>query len=155
MYDFPETEKKLQSRISSYKSALLKEQQKFGHVNDGGGKRYLLFVLYFVLNDLGKTADYIEWYEQEFSDDVGEPIQKLCWALSLRRMGNEAGAKKMLAETMLSNLYIIPAVLGQTIDEYDMWHASSDGDIGYIDNMPRKVVASITEAEIKWLSRRV
>ena len=152
MYDFPETEKKLKSRISSYKSALLKEQQKFGYVNDGGGKRYLLFVLYFVLNDLGKTADYIEWYEKEFSDDVGEPIQKLCWALSLRRMGNEAGAKKMLAETMLSNLYIIPAVLGQTIDEYDMWHASSDGDIGYVDNMPREVVASITEAEIKWLS---
>jgi hypothetical protein len=78
------------------------------------------------LNDLGKTANYIEWYEKEFSDDVGEPIQKLCWALSLRRRGNEAGAQNMLAETMLSNLYIIPAVLGQTIDEYDMWQASSD-----------------------------
>jgi hypothetical protein len=36
MYDFPETEKKLKSRISSYKSALLKEQRKFGYVNDGG-----------------------------------------------------------------------------------------------------------------------
>jgi hypothetical protein len=43
-------------------------------------------------------------------------------------------------------------VLGQTIDEYDMWHASSDGAVGYIDNMPREVVASITEAEIEWLS---
>ena len=153
MYDFPETEKKLKSRISSYKSALLKEKQKFGYVNDGGGKRYLLFVLYFVLNDLGKTADYIEWYEKEFSDDAGEPIQKLCWALSLKRMDNEAGAKKMLAETMLSNLYIIPKLLGQAIDEYDMWHASSDGDIGYANNIPRQVVASISETEIQWLSQ--
>jgi len=151
MYDFPETEKKLKSRISSYKSSLLKEKKKFGYVDDGAGKRYLLFSLYFVLNDLQETKDYIKWYEKEFSDDIGEPIQKLCWALSLRRMGNEKEAKKMLAETMLSNLYIIPKLLDQEIDEFDIWHSSSDQNIGYFSYLPREVIASITEAEIQWL----
>jgi len=151
MYDFPETEKKLKSRISSYKSSLLKEKKKFGYVDDGAGKRYLLFSLYFVLNDLRETKDYIKWYAKEFSDDIGEPIQKLCWALSLRRMGNEKEAKKMLAETMLSNLYIIPKLLGHEIDEYDIWHSSSDQNIGYFSYLPREVTASITEAEIQWL----
>jgi hypothetical protein len=151
MYNFPETEKKLKSRISSYKSSLLKEKKKFGHVDDGEGKRYLLFSLHFVLNDIRETRDYIEWYEKEFSDDIGEPIQKLCWAFSLRRMDNEVRAKKMLAETMLSNLYIIPKILNQEIKEYDIWHSSSDGYIGYVNYMPREVIASITEAEIQWV----
>ena len=151
MYDFPETEKKLKSRISSYRSALLKEKKKFGYVNDGAGKRYLLFSLCFVLNDPEEMKDYIKWYEEEFSDDVGEPIQKLCWALSLLRMANEPEAMKMLAETMLSNLYIIPTLLGKEIEEYDIWYSSSDqriGDVGYI---PKEVIASIAEVETKWL----
>ena len=151
MYNFPETKKKLKSRISSYKSSLLKEKKKFGYVDDGEGKRYLLFPLYFVLNDIEETKDYIKWYEKEFSDDIGEPIQKLCWALILRRMGNELEAKKMLAETMLSNLYIIPKLLGHEIKEYDIRHSSSDQDIGYFSYLPKEVTASITEIETKWL----
>jgi len=151
MYNFPDTEKKLKSRISSYKSSLLKEKKKFGYVDDGAGKRYLLFSLYFVLNDLKETKDYIKWYEKEFSDDIGEPIQKLCWALSLQRMENDMEAKKMLAETMLSNLYIIPKILGHEIDEYDIWHSSSDQNIVYFSYLPKEVTDSITEAEINWL----
>lgn len=151
MYNFPETEKKLKSRTSSYKSSLLKEKKKFGYVDDGEGKRYLLFSLYFVLNDIGETKDYIEWYEKEFADDIGEPIQKLCWALSLKRMGSDVEAKKMLAETMLSNLYIMPKLLGDEIEEHDIWYSSSDGHIGHVSNIPKEVIVSITEAEIQWV----
>ena len=129
---------------------MLKEKKKFGHVDDGEGNRYLLFSLYFVLNEIVETKDYIEWYEKEFSDDIGEPIQKLCWALSLRRMNDEAGAKRMLAETMLSNLYIIPKLLNREIGEYDIWHSLSDQHLGYVDYIPKEVISSITEEEIQW-----
>ena len=154
MYNFPKTEKKLKSQISSYKSSLLKEKMKFGFVHDGQGNRYLLFTLCLVLNDIEETKDYIKWYEKEFSDDIGEPIQKLCWALSLRRMDDEVGARKILAETMLANLYIIPKLLDQEIAEYDIWHPSSDGYIGYADYIPKEVIASITEAETQWLRQQ-
>ena len=153
MYNFPKTEKTLKNRISSYKSSLLKEKKKFGYVNDGEGKRYLLFSLYLVLNNIEEARDYIEWYDNEFSDDVGEPIQKLCWTLILRRMGREAEARKMLAETMLSNLYIIPKVLDKAIEQHDIWHSSSDSHIGYVEYMPKEVAASITEAEISWINQ--
>ena len=153
MYNFPETKKKIKSRIASYKSSLMKEKKKFGYVDDSAGKRYLLFSLYFVLNEIEETKDYIEWYEKEFSDDVGEPIQKLCWALSLRRMNDEAGARKMLAETMFSNLYIIPKILDQNVEEYDIWHSSSDQHIEYVDYAPKEVIAAITEAEIQWINQ--
>lgn len=151
MFNFPETEKKLKSRISSYKSALNKEKKTYGYINDGGGKRYLLFSLYFVLNDLKKSENYFEWYATEFSDDVGEPIQKLCWALSLHRMGKVKEAKLKLAELMLSNLYIIPKIINKKVKEYDIWHSSSDADIDYIDYLPQEVRTSIQQSEVDWM----
>jgi hypothetical protein len=154
MYNFPETTKALKSRIASYRSSLLKEKKRFGHVNDGDGMRYLLFSLYFVLNDTKETKDYIEWYEEEFSDDMGEPIQKLCWALSLRRMNDEKEAKKLLAETMLTNLYILPKVLDRKIERYDIWHPSSDQSPGYVGYLPKEVISAITEEEKRWISQQ-
>ena len=69
-------------------------------------------------------------------------------------MGDEVGARKILAETMLANLYIIPKLLDQEIAEYDIWHPSSDGYIGYADYIPKEVIASITEAETQWLRQQ-
>ena len=64
--NFPDTDKKLKSTISRYKSALNKEKKTHGHINDGAGKRYLLFALYFVLNDLKKSEGYFQWYKNSF-----------------------------------------------------------------------------------------
>jgi len=153
MLSFPETENKLRSRISSYNSALNKEKKSYGHINDGSGKRYLLFSLYFVLNDLKKSEDYFEWYMKEFPDDVGEPIQKLCWALSLYRMGKNDKAKYKLAELMISNLYIIPYIWGQEVQEYDIWHSSSDEHIDYVDYIPEEVKGKIRQSEIEWMKK--
>jgi len=152
MYDFPKTEKTLKKRIASYKASLLKEKREYGHVNDGAGKRYLLFPMYLVLNSTKESQDYIDWYEKEFPDDAGEPIQKLCWALMLRRIGKETEARRMLAEAMLANLYILPKVLGKRIAAYDIWHSSSDAQINYVEYMPHEALGSLTEEDIQWIS---
>ena len=154
MYDFPNTEKALKKRISSYKASLLKEKKEFGHVNDGAGKRYLLFPMCMVLNNAKAAQDYIAWYEDEFSDDVGEPIQKLCWAIILKRIGKEKEGRKMLAETMLANLYLIPRILGEKMAPYDIWHPSSDAQMHYVEYMPKEVLASLTQAETQWMSHK-
>ncbi|MCP4683005.1 MAG: hypothetical protein GY864_11785 [Desulfobacterales bacterium] len=151
MISFPDTEKKLRSVISRYKSALSKEKREHGYINDGSGKRYLLFYFYFILDDLNKSQEYFEWYNKEFSDDVGEPIQKLCWALSLYRMKKEDAAKHMLADAMLSNLYLIPSIMGQEIKEYDIWHSSSDEDIDYVEYIPEEIRMNIKDSEIQWM----
>ena len=151
MFNLPDTEKKLKSRISSYKSALNKEKRIYGHINDGGGKRYSLFILYFLLNDLKKAYAYFEWYKEEFPDDVGEPIQKLCWAISLHRMENDDEAEYMLAELMLSNLYIIPLIIGRDVKEYNMWHSSTDAFADYFEYIPAEVLKSIKETEVMWM----
>ncbi len=104
MYSFPNSDEKLKKRISSYKSSFNKEKKIHGYVRDGSGKRYVLFWFYLVLNDLKKSYEYIKWYEKEFPDDIGEPAQKLCWAITLYRLNNIDKAKFMLADLMFSNL---------------------------------------------------
>jgi hypothetical protein len=152
MFTIPDTEKKLRTRISSYKSALNKEKRTFGHVNDGGGKRYLLFPLYFVLGDMKRAAEYFDWYAAEFDDDVGEPIQKLCWALGLHRMGRDEEARRRLADLMLTNLYMIPHVLGRPVEPLDIWHASNDAELDYVEYLPDEVQQKIAESELAWVA---
>lgn len=148
---FPDTEKKIKSRISSYKSSLKKEKNNFGSISDGSGKRYMLFELYLVLNDLDKFAQYIEWYDAEFPDDAGHPTQKLCRAVGLHRMEKLEAANYALAEAMLANLYLIPRLLGENIQEYDIWHSSSDGAKDYYEYISSEVLAEISELEIDWM----
>ena len=151
MFSFPDTEQKLKRKISSYKSSFKKERANIGFINDGAGKRYILFSLYFVLNDLSKSQEYFTWYEKEFPDDVGEPIQKLCWALSLQRMKKDCEAKYMLGDLMLSNLFMIPHVLGEGVAKYDMWHSSNYKYLDYLSYIPEEVLDSINEPDFNWM----
>jgi hypothetical protein len=151
MISFPKTDKELKKRISSYKSSLSKEKKNYGYIRDGSGKRYVLFYLYFVLNDLAKSEANYEWYQKEFPDDSGEPVQKLCWAISLHRMGKELAAKQMLGETMLSNLYLLPFIIGETVEEYDIWHASNFDQVDYVNHTPDEVIESIRTDEALWI----
>ena len=150
--DFPDTEQKVRARISRYRSSLNREKRDHGFISDGDGKRYLLFSFYFLLGDLNKAEQYFHWYESELPDDVGEPFQLLCWALLLFRMGKEAQAKHKLAQAMLSNLYLIPSILGRDIDKYDMWHSSNDQDIDCVQHFPLQVIDEIRLSEIEWLT---
>lgn len=152
MFTIPSEEKKLRSRISSYLSALKREKKQHGFIHDGGGKRYSLFCLCFVLNDLKKSREYFEWYKAEFPDYVGDPIQKLCWALSLHRMKEDASARYALADLMLSNLYMIPHLIGLSIQKYDMWHSSNLEDIDYLEYIPEEIRGCIQPSEMVWMS---
>ena len=152
MVRFPKTEKGLRSRISSYRAAMQKEQRTYGAINDGSGNRYVLFWLHFLLDDVKAAKTYFRWYEKQFDDDVGEPVQKLCWSLSVHRMGDEKKAKYLLADLMLSNLYFIPRVLGTQIDRQDIWHASNDAEQDYADDIPIEILNAVTDAERSWIA---
>ncbi len=145
------TEKRIRTKISSYKSGMSRDKKIYGSINDGAGKRYVLFSLYFQLNDLKKSEEYFKWYEKEFEDDSGEPVQKLCWAVSLYRMGKIEQAEYRLADLMLSNLYVIPKILGRDIKEYDIWHSSSEKFIDYFDYFPIEVLEALTQEDKNWI----
>jgi len=128
-----------------------KEKRTFGYISDGYGKRYLIFWMYFVLGDLKGACTYMRWYEKTFEDDVGEPVHKLCWGLLLRRLGKDEKAKYILADLMLSNLYVIPKVIGEPIEPYRIRFGSNYADFEYAQEIPIEILNGITDEDRNWI----
>lgn len=112
--------------------ALRKEQEQFGSISDGGGKRYLAGIYYVLAGESEKSREYFSWFESEFADDVGEPVFLLCWALSAHESGNAEEARHRFQLAMLSNLYLVPYLVGKPIEEFDMWHSSNQDRADYL-----------------------
>ena len=101
-------QKKYRDRANRARRELFKEKGKLGAISDGSGKRYRVCV-YFVLSDAPeKAAEFLEWFEQEFADDIGEPAFLLYAALAYYRMGSLRKARRYLLDAMLSNIYLLP-----------------------------------------------
>ena len=144
--------KKIRSRLRSYERKLQKEKREHGFYRDGAGKRYQIGPHYMLLGDNEGALAAFQWFEKEFSDDVGEPAHLLCWSLALHREGDELGAARKLRRTMLSNLYLVPHLLGSPIAELEIRHASSNADPSYIEYIPEAVLQLWTDAERGWAS---
>jgi len=61
MDDFPRDPKKIRTRIRRYERALRQEQERFGHIGDGYGKRYLLGPLYLLMGDTQGALQSYAW----------------------------------------------------------------------------------------------
>jgi hypothetical protein len=143
---------KIRSRLRSYERKLEKEKKEHGFYRDGAGKRYLIGPHYLLLGEDEGALAAFEWFEREFDDDIGKPDHSLCWSLALYRSGNEIGAAKKLRQAMLSNVYLVPHLLGSPVDELDIWHGSSDAKPSYVEYIHEPYLRLWTEAERKWAS---
>ncbi len=143
---------KIRSRLRSYERKLHKERKEHGFYRDGAGKRYQIGPHYMLLGDNEGALDAFQWFEREFSDDVGEPGHLLCWSLALHRAGNEIGAARKLRQTMFCNLYLVPHLLGSPIAELAIWHGSSDAEPSYVEYVPEAYLLLWTDGEREWAS---
>ncbi len=148
----PKTPKGLSSRITKIRSQLSSFKREYGFIDDGSGARYYLFYLYFLLGDNRRSSEYIRWFEKEFPDDANEPTQLLCWAFILHRGGKDGERK--LAETMLSNIYLLPHILGGRMAKADMWHSCSDEDPEYLEWVPAEIIEAITTEDKTWIEEQ-
>lgn len=151
----PKTEKGKLNRIESYRKVFKKEKRIHHFISDGQGNRYLIFLLYYLLDKDEDAVKYIKWYSKQFDDDSGEPIQFLCWALILKRLGKYGDARKKLAEHYQSNFYIIPKLLNRKISKFDFWHSSNYEEIDFFDYIPEEILNGLTEDELLWLAKEV
>ena len=149
----PKTPRGLRNQIDRIRGKLSDFEMEHGSIDDSSGDRYYLFYLYFVLDDVQSSSEYIRWYEQKFPNDMGEPFQLLCWTLIVHRMGLDAD--RLLARTMLSNVHLIPRLLGQpTSTARDDWHAITFEESEYLDSAPEEVIAAITEEDRLWIGEK-
>lgn len=147
---FPGEPKKIRARITRYERELRKERDKFGYIGDGHGKRYLLGPLYLLMDDVEGAVRSYEWFEQTFPDDIGEPVHFLCWSLALYRAEDREGAAQKLRRAMLSNLYLIPHLLGRAQDELDISHGSNYEEQEFLDYVPPEIWGLWDESERAW-----
>jgi hypothetical protein len=78
MYDFPQDPKKIRTRMRSDERALRREQERFGFIRDGAGKRYMLGPLYVLMDDMEGALQSLAWFAQTFPDDSGERLHFWC-----------------------------------------------------------------------------
>ncbi len=150
MADSDSDKQKIRSRLRSYERKLQKEKKEYGFYRDGAGKRYQVGPHYMLLGDLDGALAAFQWFDREFDDDVGVPEHFLCWSLALHRAGNEIGAAKKLRQTMFSNLYLVPRLLGSPIAELDIWHGSSDAELSHAEYVPKAYLQLWTKEERDW-----
>jgi hypothetical protein len=150
MDDFPQDPTKIRARIRRYERALRREQASYGFINDGGGKRYLLGPLYLLMGDTAGAVQSFTWFAQTFPDDSGDPLHSLCWALALHRVGDLEHATVKLRQTMLSNLYLLPRLLGMAQEHIDMWYPPNWTDKAYSESIPNAVLALWEPAALHW-----
>lgn len=117
-------QKKYRDRANRARRKLLKEKEMFGGISDGSGKRYRVCVDYVRSDAPKKAAAFMDWFHQEFPDDIGEPAFFLYAAIAYYRIGMMKKARGYLLDAMLSNIYMLPYLSGQPLPRQDMWHPS-------------------------------
>ena len=150
MSTFPDNPKKIKERINRYERELRREYQTHDFIRDGYGKRYLLGPLYLTLGDLSGALASFQWFEQMFPDDIGDPLHYLCWTLTLYRSGDTAAAVLKLRQTMFSNLYLIPHLLGLAQEKLDIYYGSNLDEQDYLQYVPPEIWALWDELALQW-----
>lgn len=146
--------KRYRDRAARAMRELLAEQKKYGHIHDGGGKRYLVGVYYLLAGELQKSVAAFDWLFAEFPDDIGEPVCHLYSALAAFRNGQLAVARAKLRDTMLSNIYLLPGIVGKKVSAEGVWHSSNQQREDYLDDVG-EFFGEPNPQEREWIAREL
>lgn len=147
----PTDPRKIKAQITRYERELRKEYETHRFIDDSSGKRYLLAPLYLLLGDVAGAVKSFAWFEQMFPDDMGEPAHMLCWTLALYRAGDMNGASHKLLQTMLSNLYLLPQLIGHKQPRLNIWHGSNIEDKAYLQYIPPEIWKLWDAGALQWV----
>ena len=150
MSPFPTEPKNIKAKINRYERELRKEYEAHKYIDDSSGKRYLLGPFYLLLGDVDGAFKSFAWFEQMFPDDMGEPFHTLCWALALYRAGDMTGASQKLLQTMLSNLYLLPQLLGHKQPRLNIWHGSNIEEKDYFEYIQPEIWTLWDTGALEW-----
>lgn len=142
--------KKFRDRATRAAHELKKEKSIHGHINDGAGRRYRIGVYFLLAGDLEKSTEAFDWFYDEFPDDIGEPVFCLYGALAAYRSGERHKARIRLLETMLSNIFLLPFLIGQRLGTPDVWHPSNRQQESYLLEI-EEFLFEPTDEERSWI----
>ncbi len=142
----------IRDRIKRHERDLRKEKKLFGGFDDSSGTRYLLAPYYTLLSEWRGAVKSNKWFEKNFPDDVGDPFQFICTTLAYYKTGDMTNAERLLQKTMFSSVYLVPRLLGQTLEPLDVEPYSSSETAAYLDYAPPEYWALWDEEALAWIS---
>jgi hypothetical protein len=142
-------------RAVRLKRALLAEKRKFGGIDDGHGKRYLISPLFVLAGALDEALAFYKWYERNCADDSGDPLHYLFWSLALYRTGAIDRAANKLLETMVQNVYLLPALVGLAAPTHELWHSSNLEMPEYAASIPPDLRPALSTEECSWIKEQL
>ena len=100
---------------------------------------------------LRKSVLFANLNEQDF-EQIHQPIDiySLPTGSTLYRSGDTGQAAQRLRQTMLSNLYLIPHLLGREQDELDIWHGTNYEQKGFLEYVPAEIWALWDAPALQW-----
>lgn len=146
---WPTTPTAIRARIASYRRILRQEFKPGTYGGDGYGKRYWLFMLYFLLREDDEVRSYIDWYTDKFPDDIGHVGQFVCWALILRRLGREDEAVYRFVLAIDENLPAVAKIVG----DYQGPFGIAGEEMLFIHDLDGQILAAMAGDERAWLHR--
>lgn len=146
-------QKKFRDRANRASRGLLKEKEDYGYINDGSGKRYRAAIYYVLAGENDKALEFYSWFEDEFPDDIGEPVFDLYWALAENRAGHEKEASYRLLIAMISNIYMLPYVFEEPANILDIWHHSNRAAPDYLYEI-EELLDEPSEEERQWMKTK-
>jgi tetratricopeptide (TPR) repeat protein len=147
---FPKDPKKIRERIRRYERQLRQERAENEYFGDGYGKRYWLGPLYMLLGDTEGALTSFAWFEETFPGDSGHPMQLLCWTLALYRSGQIEAAIQKLRQTIASNRYLIPHLLGLEQHDLDITLGKHVNEIFQFEDTPPEIFSLWDNTERQW-----
>jgi hypothetical protein len=110
---------RIQKKIDRIKKSIASEKVRFGCYDDSRGLRYEPPFLYMQIMDLTGGLRYYNWFMKNFPDDCGSPIMYISWTALFFFRNELPQARRLFKRAVFSNIYLIPVLLGKTIELYD------------------------------------
>ena len=148
-------QKQIRARALRLRRLLRKEEALHGQIDDGAGKRYLIGPLFVQCGDIESALTHYVWFKQNCTDESGEPIHNLFWAVALHRAGDVSGANTKLLQTMIQNIYLLPILLNMQFEVRDIWHSSSREQPDYFAEAPPELVPTLSDKERSWITKQL
>ena len=104
-----------------------------------------------MLGNIQDTLDHYKWYPDTYPHDSGCALNFLCWAITLYRHGDIEEAEEKLISTVLSNVLLIPFILGHKMPTLGSWEDRYYDELMEIDYFPNEILEFITGEEKKWI----
>jgi len=140
-----------QKKIAKYKAALARERREHGWYHDGQGLRYVIAEYYAEIEDFKGALIYFRWFKKNFPDDVGYPNFHLIWTRTLFEQKKFKLAKLKAIETALSNLYLIPTILGVEVEDVGLNEHSNVVGLEYVKEVEKDIEYLISVDFFEWL----